>query len=527
MPLKITRQLFVLIPVLSLALCGSTILAAPGVDRDPQYAGQNTPPSTDVSRRQIPARIRTDADALRQVIARTMPQGRARGNDRSADAEAVLYIVDDVVQAVNDLDHYSGTARNGAAWNRDGVDDVLRHAEELDRAIASGNFRPAVTTAWTRLRADIDDLARASSVSWDWRNPQYGSGRGSYGRLSGTYRLANSGSDDPSAAADRALRSVNAADRARLSRQLENRLTPPEIISIELSGSRVRMASSRGPETTFDADGQTRQEQGPAGRLITTRAMFHGDELEVTTTGSGGSDFSVTFLPLDNGRSLRVTRRLYTDALREPVLVTSLYQRSADAADWNVYDSRTARARTGRSGYGNSTVIPTGTIFEATLDEALDLRNAREGNRIVLRITDGPSQFRNATIEGYVGAPPTRSGNRTALAIDFDGIRWPDGRTSDFYGTIDSIRDANGRAIDFDRAGNDDSRGDTAVKRGAIGAAIGAVIGAVVGGGKGAAIGAAVGAGGGAGTVLIDGQNAANLPRGTQFTIRSGTVDAR
>lgn len=40
-----------------------------------------------------------------------------------------------------------------------------------------------------------------------------------------------------------------------------------------------------------------------------------------------------------------------------------------------------------------------------------------------------------------------------------------------------------------------------------------------------AAIGAAVGAGGGAGTVLIDGQNATSLPRGTAFTIRSGTFE--
>ena len=42
-----------------------------------------------------------------------------------------------------------------------------------------------------------------------------------------------------------------------------------------------------------------------------------------------------------------------------------------------------------------------------------------------------------------------------------------------------------------------------------------------------AAIGAAVGAGGGAGTVLIDGQNATSLPRGTAFTIRSGTFETR
>jgi hypothetical protein len=60
------------------------------------------------------------------------------------------------------------------------------------------------------------------------------------------------------------------------------------------------------------------------------------------------------------------------------------------------------------------------------------------------------------------------------------------------------------------------------VERGAIGAALGAVIGAVAGGGKGAAIGAAVGAGVGAGTVIAQGRDRLELPRGTELTITSG-----
>jgi len=51
----------------------------------------------------------------------------------------------------------------------------------------------------------------------------------------------------------------------------------------------------------------------------------------------------------------------------------------------------------------------------------------------------------------------------------------------------------------------------------AIGAALGAPIGAVVDGGKGAAIGA----GGGAGTVMIEGRDRLDLPRGTEVTLTS------
>ena len=67
-----------------------------------------------------------------------------------------------------------------------------------------------------------------------------------------------------------------------------------------------------------------------------------------------------------------------------------------------------------------------------------------------------------------------------------------------------------------------DSRTEETVQRGAIGAGVGALIGAIAGGSKGAAIGAVIGAGGGAGTVIVEGRDRLDLPRGTEVTILSG-----
>ena len=92
------------------------------------------------------------------------------------------------------------------------------------------------------------------------------------------------------------------------------------------------MASSRGQQVTFEADGQIRTEQGSAGRTVDTRATLSGDQLVVTTTGSRGNDFAVTFEPIDNGRNLRVTRRIEDDNLRQPVTVQSFYRKSSDEA---------------------------------------------------------------------------------------------------------------------------------------------------------------------------------------------------
>lgn len=475
---------------------------------------------------QLVARIRTDANALRAAVEQTMPRGRAVGNARADESQQTFYLIDDVVQAANQLNEQASRGQVG----RDDVDDFLRHAADLDSAMSSGQFRPAASNAWTRLRGSIGDLASAYAINGDWRDQRFASGAGYAGapRLAGTYRLSATDSDDPSAIADRALRGVSGAERTRISRQLQNRLTPPEIIAIDRDNNQVSIASSIGPQMSFDADGRAHTETGPGGRTVTTRAIVRAGELEVSTSGSSNSDFSVTFEPLDNGRSLRVTRRLYNDALREPVVVRSLYRRTSDTADWNVYADRGGRARAANDGRGRTLTVPSGTTFVATLDESLNVRDARDGDYISMRVQDGPSEFRNATIEGYVTAEPTRASTRAGLSLAFERIKLADGRVADFSGTIDGIRDPNGRNIAFDRAeGERDNgeRSDQAIQRGAIGAAVGAILGAVVGGAKGAGIGAAIGAGGGAGTVLLDTQSQQSLPRGTRFTIRSDTFN--
>jgi uncharacterized protein YcfJ len=109
------------------------------------------------------------------------------------------------------------------------------------------------------------------------------------------------------------------------------------------------------------------------------------------------------------------------------------------------------------------------------------------------------------------------------MALNFESIRMLDGRTYPFAGVIESVQTATGEAISVDTGGTleEESRTEETIQRGAIGAAIGAIIGAITGGGKGAAIGAVIGAGGGAGTVIVQGRDHLDLPRGTELTITS------
>jgi hypothetical protein len=68
----------------------------------------------------------------------------------------------------------------------------------------------------------------------------------------------------------------------------------------------------------------------------------------VSSNGYKENDFNVTFDASDNNRGLRVRRQIYSDRLPQPVVVDSVYDRTADVAQWGIYNDFAAkRARQG------------------------------------------------------------------------------------------------------------------------------------------------------------------------------------
>src|ERR1035437_8659233 len=124
-------------------------------------------------------------------------------------------------------------------------------------------------------------------------------------RLTGTYELESTRGDHPQRAADAATRSLPPDRRARADQNLRTRLEPPQTLAIDRNGQMITISSSSGPRASFDADGQTRDEPGPNGRLIATHAEIVGDRLSVSTSGNRGRDFSVALRGLEQGDRLR------------------------------------------------------------------------------------------------------------------------------------------------------------------------------------------------------------------------------
>lgn len=387
---------------------------------------------------------------------------------------------------------------------------------------------------------------------------------GSESRLTGVYRLDVASSDDPRTVAQRATNELPLGERPRAYEELVSRLEPPYQIAIERRGSTIGIASTRAPLITFNADGREHLEQAADGHTVRTRAVLYGDQLMVSSSGSRDDEFNVNFDPVDNGRRLRITRRIYASQLRQPVIVVGIYNKISSIARWGVYGepvppaSPTVARNTTRSSPSDNRrntpppappmirsrpaqpspqperrpdvyvlVIPNGARFVATLNNNLSTAQSREGDRFTLTVRE-PVQYEGATIEGYVSNvhPAGRITGRSEMALNFESIRLRDGRTAGFAGYIESVRAVGGEdvRVNSESSGNvqeGDSQTDRTVERTAIGAAVGAIIGAIAGGGKGAAIGAIVGAGAGAGSVYAQGRDELELMSGTEMTIRT------
>jgi hypothetical protein len=424
------------------------------------------------------------------------------------------------------------------------VENVLRQATYIDDFMMRQTLPVRAENSWTTLKGDLNQLASAYSVAWNWdvrALPGYGNnttagtgvfdndrrGQRAANRLTGTFRLDASQSDNASTVAENAVRSLPFGDRARVREQLMRRLESPEMLAIERNGNNVTIASSRAPQTTFVANAAEMREQLPNGSYSRVGSTLQGDRLVVRSAGNRETDFTVTFDPIEGGRRLRVTREIWNERLgTNPIVVQNVYERTADVAQWNVYNGSTAGySQPGTiSTAAGDFVVPDGQVLTARLETDLTTRTVQTGDRFTMTVTS-PAQYQGAVIEGHV-ASSSRSGRitgRSDMSLNFDSIRY-NNRTYQFAGFIESVRGMNGETVQVDNEGSvrdNDSRGTQTAQRAAIGTAVGAIIGAIAGGGKGAAIGAVIGAGAGAGSIYVQGREDLELLSGSELTIRA------
>ena len=447
-------------------------------------------------------------------------------NDRNS-ADEVRRQLSDFEMALTQLRNRVNSRQSSSSDAR----NVLDRAAFLNNYITNRQLSYQTENSWSPVRTDLEQLASAFNIAWNWSNypsgntyPNTGGGYGNRRDLTGTFQLNSSRGDDVRQAVDNATRNLSLAERQRVYDSLLRRLDPPQMLAIDRRGNSITIASTRAPQINFVADGREQVETTNGGRTIRVRSTLSGDTLTITRTGERANDFTVTFDPQAGGRELLVTRTLYSDRISQPVIVRTYYDRTSDVAQLNIYDTNREGVAVGEPNPTGTFIVPNGTEIVAVLNNDLSTQNAREGDRFTMTVRS-PGQYDGATLEGTVSSINRggRISGRSEMTLDFDTIRMRDGRSYRFAGILETVRTPSGDVVRVDNEGavRESDQTNKTVQRTAIGTAVGAIIGAIAGGGKGAAIGAVIGAGAGAGSVYVQGRNDVDLTAGTELTVRS------
>jgi hypothetical protein len=500
--------------------------STPGRDRANRVSDSNI--------RTLLTRIEMRTDDFKRVVERSFNRGVINNTNRE---DSMVSFITDFENATDRLKQRFDARQSVSSSD---VEDVLMRANSIENYFATNRVSNNAQRQWNLVKTELNTLADYYSVTWDWNrrynpsNPNYpiNSGRGFDSELTGTYRLNLRQSDNVREVVDRELRSYSTTQSDRLRTNLERRLQSPEMIVIEKRNNQVTLASSNAQQISFSADGVARTEQAPNGRNISVKASADYDSLNISYEGDRMRDFFVDFAPINNGRQLRVTRRIYLENRSEMITVNSIYDKTSEIAQWSNVNTGNPNLND-NAGNVENFYIPNGTSITAVLDNMITTKDSKDGDRFTMTV-NSPSQYQGAVITGRVlkSESSGRVTGRANISLDFDTIRLRNGQTYRFAGIIDGVTAANGDNVSVNNEGavRDSNQTTRTVTRAGIGAVLGAIIGAIAGGGEGAAIGAAVGAGAGAGTVFIQGRDNLELGQGSEFRITAsapGNISSR
>ena len=463
---------------------------------------------TDNNVRTLITRIERRTDLYKRNMSAALDRGVL---DNTRSEETIYGYITDFENATDSLKRKFDARRSTTA----DVEEVLSRAYFIDGFMRDYRSTPNAESDWRLLRTDLNTLSNYYKVSFDFDKRQYSPPSKFDAMLTGTYRLNTAQSDNVSEVVGRATNRYTANQRDNIQRNLERRLSSPDMLVIEKRDKEVTVASSNSPQVMFTADGIARTETTNNGRSIKVTANTYYDGVSLNYEGDRINDFYVNFIPMNNGK-LKVVRRVYLENRNETVTVASVYDKVNDTAQFSNINNNNTGVQ------NNDFIIPNNTQITAALKSVISTKSSQNGDKFTMEVAS-PSQYDGAIIEGRV-TKAERSGQvsgRANVSLEFDTIRLRNGRTYSFAGIVDSVKLASGENVTVNNEGSvrDNNQTTKTVQRAGIGAALGALIGAIAGGGQGAAIGAAIGAGAGAGTVVLQGRDDVELDAGTQFII--------
>jgi hypothetical protein len=206
--------------------------------------------------------------------------------------------------------------------------------------------------------------------------------------LTGVYRIDIPASDKLYSVVAGASSNVPFGEQQRFFIDLAVRLTPPDLLAIERQATRISLGSSRAARMTFVADGVARNIRAADGHAVRVRFSIENGRLVFTSSGRTEDTFTITFESIDEGKRLLVVRRIAAEALDQPLVIRTVYNKISDVARWELYgDAQVATAAaspTEPSPTAAPTAEPAGTgistaeVLRKALSEWLAATNNRD-----------------------------------------------------------------------------------------------------------------------------------------------------
>lgn len=167
--------------------------------------------------------------------------------------------------------------------------------------------------------------------------------------LTGVYRIDIPASDRLYSVVAGASSNLPFAEQQQFFIDLTVKLTPPDLLAIEQQGRRISLGSSRAPRMIFVADGVPHDSRAADGHVVRTRLSLENvagrERLVFNSSGRTEDNFNVVFETIDNGKRLRVVRRVGAAGLDQPLVIRTVYNRISDVARWELYgNAQTATA---------------------------------------------------------------------------------------------------------------------------------------------------------------------------------------
>lgn len=426
-------------------------------------------------------RIERSSGRFQTSLNAALPRGR---NQQTAASSEIKALESDFRRAITQFkDRYS--RRHATVGD---VNNVLQRASLVNASMERNQLNLQARNHWSAVKNDLNSLANAYGVSWQWNQQTFPPISGQASRLSDT----------------------------ELSQLIQRIDTGGDTFRLSLTEAfdQSRYDRSRSEGNMNDAVGSFKNATDQLRNQFDSRQPIK-DYVEIVLTRA---------TPIDSYmRSNTLTSRAQNDWSTVRSDLNTLASAYNLSAYWNGASTPTTVAGNNGPVSGDFIVRDNETIV-AVLNSDLTTKDSKPGDRFTMTVRQ-PGQFEGAVIDGTVGSIDQggRIVGRSGMSLNFETIRLRNGQTFKFAGVLESVRTLNSDAVKVDTEGSaqGDNQTTQTIQRTGIGTAVGAVIGAIAGGAKGAVIGAVVGAAGGAGSVYVQGKDNLELPSGTELTIRA------